>query len=483
VGFGSANALQFNQVSAPSNGLYEVDLYYASSVNRSALVSVNGGAATNLTLAATGGDTNDIRAVAVYLPLAAGSNTLTLGNLTNAAPNFDKIVVSLGSPTGLQAVAGNDQVSLTWQGTASGAVGFSVYRGTMSGGESPIALASGLATPNFTDATVTNGTTYYYTVTASNPVLGGESPPSAEVAAEPRYATTSYAYALAILSNNPAAYWRFSETNGTTAADATGKHNATYGSAVTLGIAGPRPADFLGFEITNPAVALTTGVNNSWITVPALNLNTSTLTVTAWIYPLGSQAAYTGLFFCRSGSTVSGMNYDSAGVNLGYTWNNNASTWGWSSGVQPPANQWSFVALVVQPAGATVYLINTNGVQSAANAVANTSQAFPGAGTIGTDTYAATARGFNGLMDEVAIFNQALTASQLQQLFASGHQLASVRVSLQLQGGNLNLLWPQGTLLQAPALAGPWAAASAGAPPPLSIQPTNNAMFYRVVLQ
>jgi len=487
VGFGSANALQFNQVSAPFNGLYEVDFYYASAVNRSALVSVNGGPTTNLSFAATGGDTNNVRAVAVYLPLAAGLNTLTLGNLTSAAPNFDKIVVSDGSPIGLQSVAGDGQVNLAWQGPVSGAAGFNVYRGTVSGGESPIALASGLATPNFTDATVTNGTTYYYTVTASNPALGGESPPSAEVAARPQYATTSYAYALAVLSNNPVAYWRFSETNGTTAADATGKHNATYGSTVTLGIPGPHPADFLGFEITNTAVSLTNGVNNSWITVPALNVNTSTLTVTAWIYPLGSQAAsqaaYAGLFFCRSGTTVSGMNYDSTGANLGYTWNNNSSTWGWSSGVQPPANQWSFVALVVQPAGGTVYLINTNGVQSANNAVANPSQAFAGASTIGTDTYAATARGFNGLMDEVAVFNQALTATQLQQLFASGHALASVRVSLQPAGDNFNLLWPQGTLLQAPALTGPWVEAAAGTPSPLTIQPTNSAMFYRVLLQ
>ena len=257
VGMGAANAFQFNQVAAPSNGLYEVDIYYASALDRAALVSVNGGTATNLFFAATGSDTNDVGVMAVYLQLAAGENTLTLGNLTNLAPNFDKIAVSRGNPTGLQAFGGGGQVNLSWVPPASGVASFNVYRGTRPGGEEAIPITSGLTTTNFTDKAVTNGVTYFYEVTAINPLLGGESPPSAEASAEPRYATTSFAWASAVLSNNPVAYWRFSETNGTAAADAMGKYNATYGSAVSLGVAGPRPADFLGFEITNTAAQLT----------------------------------------------------------------------------------------------------------------------------------------------------------------------------------------------------------------------------------
>jgi hypothetical protein len=479
VGFGATNAMQFNGVTAPSNGLYEVDIYYACALNRTVLASVNGGTATNFSFAATGSDTNDVRAMAVYLQLAAGENTLTFGNLTNLAPNLDKIVVSRGTPTGLQAVGGDSQVNLSWLSAANGVATFNVYRGTSSGGET--LLASGLTTTNFSDTAVTNGVTYFYFITANNPMLGGESPPSAEASAEPRYATTSFAYSLAVLSNDPVAYWRFGETNGTTATDSVGGHNATYGSTVSLGVAGPRPADFLGFETTNTAAQFTNGVNNSWITIPALNLNTNAVTITAWIYPIGNQAAYTGLVFCRNGSTVSGMNLNNAGTDLGYTWNNNSGTWSWSSGVQPPANQWSFVALVVQPAGATVYLINTNGQQSATNSVANANQSFAGTGTIGTDTYSSTARAFNGIMDEVAVFNYALAPAQIQQLYASGHQLLQVQVGLQETGNNLNLTWPQGTLLQATSVTGPWLAVT-NVVSPINVTPTNAAMFYRVLL-
>jgi hypothetical protein len=479
LGFGVTNAFQFNKVSVPSNGLYEVDIYYASASNRTAQVSVNGGAATNLSFASTGSDTSNISVVAAYLPLLTGENTLTFGNLTGPAPNFDKIVVSHGTPSGLEAVGADGGVNVSWSAAAVG-VTFNVYRGASSGGET--LLAGGLTGTHFTDMAVTNGVTYFYMVTEVNPALGGEGPPSIEASAEPRYATTSFAFPSAIMSNAPIAYWRLNETNGTTAADSMGSFNATYGSAVEQGIAGPCPANFLGFEVTNTAVEFFNGVNNSWLTMPALNLNTNTVSITAWIYPIGAQAAYTGLVFCRSGSTTAGMNLNSAGTDLGYTWNNDSGSWGWNSGVQPPLNRWSFVALVVQPSGATVYLINTNGMLSATNALSHPNQAFSGAGTIGTDSYASTARVFNGTMDEVAVFNRALTPAQIRQLYDNGHQLPQVEIAVGISNASVNLNWPQGTLQQSSNLMGPWFAVT-NAASSFTITPTNDATFFRILLQ
>ena len=480
VGFGAANSIQFNGVAAPSSGRYEVDVSYACSLNRTAQLSVDGGIATNLAFAATGGDTNHVGVLPVYLPLATGNNTLTFGNLTNLAPNFDKIVVSQGTPSGLQANGGNGRVKLSWTAPA-GDTAFSLYRGTTGGAET--FLIGGLTATNYTDMAVTNGVIYFYYVTGFNPVLGGESPPSAEVGTQPRYATTSYAFASFILSNNAIAYWRLNETNGsTTAVDSVGGHNATYGSAVLSGVAGPQPPDFLGFELTNTAALFVGNANNSWITIPALNLNTNTVTITMWIYPIGNQADYAGLLFCRSGSTVAGMNFNSAGTDLGYTWNNDSGSWGWSSGVQPPANEWSLATLVVQPTSTVVYLINTNGWQSATNVLTQPNQAFAGSGTVGTDTYASAARVFNGVLDEVAVFDYALTPAQIQQLYDNGHQLPQMQMGVQLIGGNVNLNWPQGTLLQSANLSGPWLAVPNTASS-YNILPTNNAMFYRVLLQ
>ena len=100
VGLGSANTLQFNRVTAPSNGLYEVDIYYASSVVRTAQVNVNGGLATAQSFPATGGDTNQPGVIATYLQLNAGANSINFSNPTDVAPNFDKIIVSGGHRRG-----------------------------------------------------------------------------------------------------------------------------------------------------------------------------------------------------------------------------------------------------------------------------------------------------------------------------------------------------------------------------------------------
>jgi fibronectin type 3 domain-containing protein len=85
------------------------------------------------------------------------------------------------APTGLNATGGNGSVALTWNASA-GATSYSIYRGTASGAEGTTAI--GTSTSNsFTDTAVTNGTKYYYTVTASN--TAGASPGSNESSATP----------------------------------------------------------------------------------------------------------------------------------------------------------------------------------------------------------------------------------------------------------------------------------------------------------
>ena len=289
-----------------------------------------------------------------------------------------------------------------------------------------------------------------------------------------------------MLAAAPLVWWRLNETSGALFYDAVGTRHGTNAGAVATGAIGPRPPEFLGFELTNTAAQFANGTANSWINLPALNLNTNTATFTAWIYPTGSQVDYTGIVFYRSGGTVAGLGYGGAfGANagmIGYTWNDDQNTWGWASGLVPPANKWSFVAVAIEPARAVIYLFNPSGLQTATNIFPHVNQSFSSAGTIGTDTYASAGRAFTGLIDEVAVFNSALTPAQIQSLFANGSQLDSVQLNCQRAGANLTLTWPQGTLLQSTNLGGPWARASAAAAP-LVVSPTNQSMFYRVLLK
>jgi len=72
---------------------------------------------------------------------------------------------NVGTPSGLTAIAGNAQVSLSWS-AASGATSYRVKRSTTSGG--PYTQIGTPAGTNFTDKNVNNGTTYFYVVSAMN---------------------------------------------------------------------------------------------------------------------------------------------------------------------------------------------------------------------------------------------------------------------------------------------------------------------------
>jgi fibronectin type 3 domain-containing protein len=85
-----------------------------------------------------------------------------------------------GAPAGLQATAGNMQVSLTWT-ASTGATSYHVKRSTTNGG--PYTQVSAPAAANFADTGLTNGTTYYYVVSALN--AAGESANSAQASATP----------------------------------------------------------------------------------------------------------------------------------------------------------------------------------------------------------------------------------------------------------------------------------------------------------
>jgi hypothetical protein len=90
------------------------------------------------------------------------------------------------TPTDLSASAGNAQASLTWS-ASSGATSYHVKRATTNGG--PYTQVGAPTSASYTDASLTNGTTYYYVVSAVNST--GESANSAQASALPAAPNTS----------------------------------------------------------------------------------------------------------------------------------------------------------------------------------------------------------------------------------------------------------------------------------------------------
>jgi fibronectin type 3 domain-containing protein len=114
-----------------------------------------------------------------YYYVVSGVNAV--GESANSSEVFATPVASApAAPTGLQATGGNAQVSLTWT-ASNGATSYHVKRSTTSG--SGFATITSPTGTSFSDTTVTNGTTYYYVVSALN--TGGESANSSQASATP----------------------------------------------------------------------------------------------------------------------------------------------------------------------------------------------------------------------------------------------------------------------------------------------------------
>ena len=290
-----------------------------------------------------------------------------------------------------------------------------------------------------------------YDVVVSN--LGGSVTSAA--AALTLVAPSGEAYETAIIAANPVAFYRLNET-GDPAANApvfdyAGGYIGTYGITVQNGspsynVAGPLPADgFPGFAVGNKAARFD-GTGTARVTVAPWNLNTNTVTLTAWINPSGPQSGTFAIVFCRGGDTVAGLNYTSStdasgNYTLGYTWNNEWETWSWNSGLVAPPGQWSLVALVVSPTNATIHVMNTNGLIASSHAWQHVAQSFSGTTLIGDDSADGGngTRVFGGTVDDVAVFNRALSASQVAALYAAASGVSSFAPAIGSQPASLSL--------------------------------------------
>ena len=284
-------------------------------------------------------------------------------------------------------------------------------------------------------------------------------------------------YPAAVMGPNLLAYYRFSDVNsGFGVATNQGvlgfAYNGTYEGSYS-GVAGP--TGFSNFEPDNQAVSLS-GYDADVLVPPFGSLVVSNLTLAAWVMDAGGQPDNDAIFFQRS-TYIFGLAIGQSGSGewLKYTWN--GGSYNNYTGLILPTNQWAFVAVVINPTNATVYLQDGTSMNSTNFSGTYPSATFSGNSYIGWDTAGgASGRRWAGAIDEVMIFNDALSPTAINALYAGVP--APVTLSIARSGNNLVLTWPRGTLLEATNLAGPWMTNNATSP--FTNSPSGAMEFYRV---
>lgn len=278
-------------------------------------------------------------------------------------------------------------------------------------------------------------------------------------------AASAAAYSDAVLANNPVAYWRLNETSGAAAVNSasTGASlNGTYTNFAPtptansgLGGDGPRPTAYKGFETLNYAphfdrtdtTGAGAGTTADYINVgnPAALQITQNFTLEAWIKydvlpALGNSAGIVGKYRGAADDTGAAVNERGYVLALNGAGKLNAAI---SSGgaflaansldgtSTLAANTWYHVAAVYNTNGASATLsLYLNGVADGTLTGVSTSVFNTPApvrigeqfGLLANTGSGATAQGvnfFDGSIDEVAIYNTALTASTIAAHYQS----------------------------------------------------------------
>ena len=294
------------------------------------------------------------------------------------------------APTGLTATGAPGQVGLSWGAAtdAGGIARYNVHRGTTAGftpsAGNRIAQPTGTS---YTDTGLSPGT-YYYRVTAED-VAGNIGPASNE--------------ASGIVPAGPppglVASYGFDEGSGTTTADQSGGGNNGTLANTTWSTAG-RYGKALSFNGTNAMVTIADS--------NALDL-TSGMTIEGWVQPTVSNDWQTLIVKERPGDLVYGL-YSSTDANRPQSQVTLAGSARLLNGAaQIPGGSWTHVAATYD---GTTQRLFVSGAQVSTLAAAGTIDTSNSPVRIGGNTI--WSEWFNGLIDEVRIYNRALSAAEIQ---------------------------------------------------------------------
>lgn len=283
-------------------------------------------------------------------------------------------------------------------------------------------------------------------------------------------------YPAMTIATGPTAYWPLNETNGPTATDYMGGHNASYsGSGVTYSV--PGPVGSVGITLSGGTV----------VAPYSADLNPSgPFTVECWIKPLDLNSGNRTLVANMINGQTANANDRSGwllrqnGATLTFLIGDNSTTTaGYSTTATTPsvltAGVWQHVVTTYNSANTNVTIF-VNGSQVLS--VAGAKQLFPNFAAptiIGDRGYGGW--GYNGSISQAALYSRLLTQQEIQT-----HAQDSPALQIAPAGSKEVISWVPsggGSLLASPTVNGTYTNVPA-ATSPWTNTPTGSQQFYRV---
>jgi len=215
-------------------------------------------------------------------------------------------------------------------------------------------------------------------------------------------------------TNGLIGHWKLDESGGTTAADGTGNHDGTLtnmdpGTDWVSGQVG----NALEFDGSDDVVTMANSTTN---------MPTDTITIAAWVYPVGDMDPF------GNGGRVISKSDGGASENWGIVVSDSA---GWEfqcringveviyTGTALPTDTWSHVACSYdKDASSNNVILYLNGA-SVKTGTETTAMATSGTVSLGKHADAA-GRAFSGRIDDARIYNRALSDTEISQLYHYG---------------------------------------------------------------
>jgi len=267
---------------------------------------------------------------------------------------------------------------------------------TPAGGDSPTLTLTNVSAADSGDYAVTVVNSYGSAQSATNHLT---------VLSSPNLYTTD------VVQDSPSAFWPLNESSGTNANDYSGNGNTgNNNGGITLGVDGPRPPAYQGFDAANIAYQFDGG--SAYIdcgTAPSL-AGTTDFTLEAWI---NTTATANGMIIQQRSATGFNGEYQfqlTAGGNLNFTiYGGGAQQYNFTTTRTVNDGQWHYVAAVRSGANGYIYIDGTLAA-SASGTPAPLDATI--ATYIGSDQRDAVSY-FNGALSDVAIYDAALSAHSI----------------------------------------------------------------------